>query len=171
MYQAWIPFSRVGIRTKFRVVGCPHNNHAVTAPVGMYRLVGWYHSLWSSQVKSSMSVIVSFPVTMVNTMTKSYLSYFSLIDCSPSLREIQAGTDVETIKECCLPAYSPNVASLKPPKPTCLGLVPPTMAWALPHQISDQENRCGHRYDHRLILRGKLNWSSLFPGVSSWQLK
>lgn len=40
----------------------------------------------------------------------------------------QAGTDAGTLKQRCFQAL------LTQPRPTCLGMVPPTVAWALPHQ-------------------------------------
>ena len=72
-----------------------------------------------------------------NTMTKTALAGMGLLHTvrqgdSLRLRGVkagaQAGIDAGTLKQRCFQALPTQ------PRPTCLGMVPPTVAWALPHQ-------------------------------------
>ena len=64
-------------------------------------------------------------------------------------RNLEAGADAEAMEGCCLLAFSARC--FIEPRTSSPGVVPPTMAWALPHQILVEKNALRSRLQPGLI--------------------
>lgn len=81
---------------------------------------------------------------------------FQSTACGLPSREVRAGTEAETVEECCLRAHS--ASCLTQHRPTCLRMAPPTTADPACHFPI---KTVPHRLVHRPVELGDfLSWAS-----------
>ena len=76
-------------------------------------------------------------------------------------RNPEAATDVDAMKECCLLLMASSVCVLRESRTVSPGMAPPTIDWALPHQL------CFRKMPSRLVHSQRLHTHFFFSDDDS----
>lgn len=125
-------------------------------------------------------LVICLPFLWWNTMpksnleTKEFMSLLTSLDHTPSLRELKARTEPETMLDYCLPAKSSRLVHygllhllFYSTQDTTIGVALPTVSWVLPPQASIRKTP--HRLTYRPIWWQPESPSSRITlAVSDW---